>query len=308
MVFVIHANLDAEARWAGRALPGGIAARASYYAALLAALAPDDATEVEVWAPAAIDASRLVPDPAWRVPTMRVGTPPRADLVWASLDGKAANDKRLALRVATELGVALAGTRVVSSVAELDATVPATEWVAKAPWSTAGRDRLLGRGPLAADQRTRASRLLETFGALIVEPWCDRIMDVGVCGTVDGSVHVEAPHGLVTDRFGTFSAIELTPPELTDAELSSLARAAVAAGQAIAALGHRGAFAIDAFVYRDGDARRLHPLCEINARQTFGTVARAFGRCGARALYLASPPPEARPLIAPADGVGAWIA
>lgn len=310
MPFVIHANLDAEARWAGRSLPGGIAARASYYAALIAALAPDDATEVEVWAPAAIDASRLVPDRAWRVPTMRVGAPPRADLVWASPDGKSANDKRLALRVATELGVALPGTRVVSSMAELDAAIGDQAWVAKAPWSTAGRDRLLGRAALAADQRTRASRLLELFGALIVEPWCERVMDLGVCGTVDSAdaIRIEAPHRLMTDRFGTFSAIELTAPELSADELSSLTRAAMAAGSAIAALGHRGAYAIDAFIYRDGDARRIHPLCEINARHTFGTVARAFGRRGAGALYLADAPADARPLIAPVDGVGAWIA
>jgi hypothetical protein len=320
MPFVIHANLDAEARWAGRSLPGGIAARASYYAALLAALAPDDATEVEVWAPAAIDASRLVPDHAWRVPTMRVGAPPRADLVWApsasaardpAAGAKAANDKRLALRVATELGEALPGTHVVASIAELDIALPTmSAWVAKVPWSTAGRDRLLGRGELAADQRTRASRLLEMFGALIVEPWCERIMDVGVCGTVESAavVRVESPHRLVTDRFGTFSAIELAAPELTPAELGSLSRSATAAGSAIAALGYRGAYAIDAFVYLDGEARRLHPLCEINARRTFGTVARAFGRRGARALYLAEPPADARPLIAPREGVGAWIA
>jgi len=77
--FVIHANLDCEAVWSGAPLPPAVARRISYYGALLAALAPEDA-EVEVWAPAAVDPARLRSTGPWRAPAMRVGAPPRADL------------------------------------------------------------------------------------------------------------------------------------------------------------------------------------------------------------------------------------
>ena len=297
--FVIHANLDAEARWVNRSLRAPIAARASYYAALAAALAPRD-REVEVWAPAAIDPARLVADPSWRVPAMRVGTPPRADLVWAPSASKAANDRRLA----AALGLALPGTQVITEVAALAQPGP---WVAKAPWTTAGRDRCLGEGPVTDEQRTRLGRLLEAFGALVVEPWCDRVLDLGVGGIVaDAGIEVFPPHGLVTDARGTFLGIDLSPPDLRDEERVQLAAAARTAGTAIAAVGHRGPFAIDAFVHVVAGERRLHALCEINARHTFGTVARALP--GITQLGFSSPPPDARVLIAPADdGVVAWI-
>lgn len=305
-MIVIHANLDAEARWVGRSLPQAIATRVSYYAALTATLAPDETTEV--WIPMPIDRSRLRPDPVWAVPVLRHGTPPRAELVWANPAGKAANDRRLALRVATALGVALPGTHVIERVEQLDLAGP---WVAKAPWTTAGRDRCLGAGPPTAAQRTRLARLLYVFGALVVEPWCDRILDVGVCARVvdDGSIETSLPHGLITDARGTFLGIDLAPPELDNAERAELSRAVTAAGHAIAELGHRGAFAIDAFVYRDATgARRLHPLCEINARHTFGTIARALGERGVRQLGFSTPPAHARLLVAPAqDGVIAWV-
>ena len=46
----------------------------------------------------------------------------------------------------------------------------------------------------------------------------------------------------------------------------------------LAQAGYRGPFGIDAFVYGTGYDRQLYPLCEINARHTFGHVARALGR------------------------------
>lgn len=354
-MFVIHANLDAEARWAGGSLPGSVATRVSYYAALLSVLAPPD-TEVEVWAPAAIDASRLLASPRWRPPAMRVGTPPRADLVWARPDAKAANDRRLVLAIARELDAIApapsidanpiapsndaAATYATTSlpraaiVETLDALVAWTSaggrWVAKAPWTTAGRDRCHGDGAPTDEQRTRLSRLLAKLGSLVVEPWMDRIFDVGVCAHIDefrpltraGAdidtsasisrdnpdfyVTTSAPHALITDARGTFLGIDLAAPALEPHEHTQLGVTARAVGARLAAMGFRGRFAIDAFVYRDASgARRLHPLCEINARHTFGHVARAFGT----RLGFGPAPADATVLVAPAnDGATAWIA
>ena len=81
--------------------------------------------------------------------------------------------------------------------------------------------------------------------------------------------------------------------------------------------------AVDAFAYRDGDGtRRFHPLCEINARLTFGWIARALAaRLGTRRLGFGPPPDGALVLIGAdesgrggnavadaGDGVTAWCA
>ncbi|HEY6177644.1 MAG TPA: hypothetical protein VIX73_24470, partial [Kofleriaceae bacterium] len=73
---------------------------------------------------------------------------------------------------------------------------------------------------------------------------------------------------------------------------------------------YRGPFAIDAFVYRDGGAARLHPLCELNARYSFGWIARGLARrLGIQQLGFDAPPAGATVLIAPGDdGVTAWCA
>jgi hypothetical protein len=309
MTFVIHANLDCEARWAGTTLPGGVATRVSYYAALLAALAPGD-SEVELWAPAAIDPARLCAAPGWTPPVMRVGAPPRADLMWAEASAKAANDRRLGLRVATSRGAALPGAKVITrpeQVAEI-----AGPWVAKSPWTTAGRDRCHGEGAPTDEQRTRLTRLLERSGELVLEPWVERVLDIGVCATLlrDGLMRAD-PHHLVTDARGTFLGIDLAPPSLVPAETARLFELVSAAGGALGELGYVGRFSVDAFLYRAPTGeRRLHPLCEINARCTFGWVARALHtRFGTTELGFSTPPPGATVLIAPADdGVTAWVA
>lgn len=302
------ANLDCEARWAGVVLSPGVAARISLYGALLSALAPEGA-EVEVWTPAAVDDSRLVASPLWTPPAMRAGTPPRADLAWADPAARRANDRRLALEVALSHRVALPGAKIIQSADEID--LPGA-WVCKAPWTAAGRDRCHGRGAPNTEQQTRIARLLARSGELVLEPWCDRLLDVGVCARVDpdGAVVAQPPHALLTDPRGGFLGIDVASPALERTEREQLSAMVAAAGAALAELGYAGPFAIDAFVYRTGDERRFHPLCEINARFTFGWIARAFAaRTGARRLGFGRAPEGATTLIAPAgDGVTAWLA
>ena len=300
--FVIDANLDIEARWAGGSLPAAIATRVSYYASLVAALAPEGA-DVELWAPAPIDASRLVAFDGWRPPTMRAGTPPRADLRWADPDAKPANDRRLAHEVARSIGAGLPGARVIATVDEIDALADLGAWVAKAPWTTAGRDRCHGNGPPTTEQRTRLTRLIERFGAIVVEPWLERTRDVGVCATIDANGNYTAylPHLLTTDARGTFLGIDMR----CELHEPALDRAVRAAARALRAAHYAGPFSVDAFAHTTG----FHPLCEINARYTFGWIARALHlRLGIRRLGFSTPPPGARILVAPGgDGITAWV-
>jgi hypothetical protein len=313
-------NLDCEARWAGVALPGAVQRRISLYGTLLAACAPDG-DRPEIWVPAEVDPARLIAHPRWTPAVVRSSSapdPPGAfDLAWADPAAAAANDRSRALAIAGELGVALPGARVIGSLAELDAQLAAHvagPWICKARWTAAGRDRARGAGAPTGELRTRIARMLERFGPLVVEPWLDRVLDLGVCGEVaaDTAVRLLEPHRIVTDPRGGFLGIELSPQldrEIAD-PLCAVAREA--ATRLAAQTGYRGRFAIDAFVYRAAGSagHRLHPLCEINARHSFGWIAHALGRrLGTRRLGFGVPPPGATVLIAPGpDRVTAWCA
>lgn len=300
---IILGNLDCEATWGGRALPLHVARRVSASAALLAALAPAD-EPVTVFAPADVDPARI----KLANVTMQVGTPPRWDLAWADPGAKAANDRRVALALTEALELELRGARAVSSLAELDAHLAATSpgrWVCKAPWTAAGRDRAHGEGrTLTGELRVYVGRLIERFGAVLFEPWLDRVSDIGVCAQLgrDGRVTAEAPHTLQSDARGAFVGIDLAEPALHDDDRALLANTVDASGAALHCLGYAGPFTVDAFMYREGDALHLHPLCELNARHTFGHVARALGaRLGTRVLGFGPPPPGAQVLVAPSD-------
>ena len=296
---IIHGNLDCEARWAGITLPAAVLARISLYATLVSALGEGD---VELWTPAAVDPARVMLP--WAV-ALRTGSPARADLAWADATARDANDRRLALFVA-----ALPGARTIRSVDEIDLSGSLVEsWIVKLPWTAAGRDRCRGTGPPTSEQRTRIARLLAICGELVLEPWCERILDVGVCATTDGLTH--PPHRLLCDARGGFVGIELAPPELLPDEHALLDAAVAAARPVLMATGYRGPFAIDAFAYRlPTGERRFHPVCEINARYSFGWIARALhARLGTTRLGFGPPLEGARVLIAPGtDGVTAWIA
>ncbi len=306
--FVIHANLDCEATWAGWPLPAQVVRRISLYGCLLAALAPEDAA-VEIWVPTEIDPRRLVPAPGMGPLAIRVGVPAQPDLAWAQPTARAANDRRLALALAADLGTALPGARTISSIGELAALQG--PWICKAPWTAAGRDRCRLDGPPTPEQATRIARLLERFDALVLEPWMDRVLDVGVCATVatDGRVSAAPAHGMITDAHGRFLGIDLDPPSLRSDERTMLDDVITRVGQALAQLAYAGPFTIDAFAYVVAGQRRFHPLCEINARYSFGAVARGFGhRLGSRVLGFGRPAPGTTLLIAPADdGVTAWL-
>ncbi len=319
---VVHANLDAEATWAGIVLPRRIRERLAATAALLAALAPAGAS-TEVWAPAPVDPARLRGAPGWSPPILRVGAPPRADLAWAAAGARVANDRRLSLALALELGVALPGVRVIASRAELAAHLLAggaaashdDHWVCKAPFTAAGRDRAHGQHAPTGELAARIDNLLARHGELVFEPWLARVADAGVCLSIaaDGRVTVAPPHGLLTTPTGGFLGIDTGADGLLPGERHQLVTVAFAVAARVAATGYRGPLGLDAFAYTRADGTRaFHPLCELNARFTFGAVARALAaRLGptARVLGFGSPPPGAVILVAPAaDPFCAWVA
>lgn len=311
---IIYANLDQEARWARTTLPQRVLERISAAAMLLASFAPEG-EEVVIHTPAPVDPARV----QFARVEVRTGVPPHWDVAWADPTAEPANDRRLALTLAGELGIGLIGARVIRSLEELDAHLAADgaaagferRWVCKAPFTAAGRDRAHGQAEVVdGELRVHLGRMLERFGSLTFEPWLDRMIDLGVCVQLrpDGTTHVDRPHTLLSDARGNFLGIDIVEPALTEGEHAELARVVHGAGTKLHAVGYTGAFTLDAFVYRERGMRKLHALCELNARHTFGHVARALhARLGTRMLGFGTAPPDARILVTPgADGVSAW--
>lgn len=315
-MFHILANLDQEERWLGTTLPEHIQRRLSAMATLLAALAPDG-EPVTVHTSAPLGANDLfIPPwppgvPAWAPPTVDAKPPAHVDLAWCDPAARAFNDRRFALAFAAELGCALPRAASLTSLAAIDAHVassPGGQWVLKAPWSSAGRHRVHGTGQrLFGELRVAAERLLARTGALVFEPWCERICDVAVCGVAGGEV--TEPHEIINGPRGNFLGIELRPEVLEVGEHDQLLTTAERVAQHLADAGYRGPFGIDAFVHVVDGERRLHPLCEINARHTFGHVARALDRrYGATRLEFGRDEPARSRLLFDARGLKAWIA
>lgn len=307
-MFHIDANLDQEARWLRTSIGRWVRKRVTAMSALLAALAPPG--EVTIWGLEPLEPDFVTgPD----LPEFAHGTPPEVDLRWADPTAKAVNDRRFAFALAQELGCAMPGARVIHSVAELREHVaggvasPDGAYVCKAPWTSAGRDRCFARDQFLPDG---IDRLIERAGAVMFEPWQPRLLDVAICGVVADDITLEEPHGLLSGPKGSFHGIDLAPPRLEIAERDHLLIIAERAGHALQQAGYRGPFGIDAFLYGTRAERRFHPLCEINARYTFGHVARALGhRYGITRLgFDPALPPGARALLSRKGRPLAWVA
>lgn len=317
---MILANLDCEAEWTGTPLPAAVLTRLAALGTLLRAFDPD----VELLGP--VPAARQPTGIAYRSFTLRdlsvshtggeVGTsgPIVAWGATARREGsgdvgiaRACNDRRLAVGL-SEPGDA----RVVTTIEELEQVIaPWGEWVAKATICAAGRDRVRRKGAIDAATRTRLARLLAPGGALVVEPWRARTLDLGQPGVVDarGEIALAPPHRLICDPGGGFRGVAIGPDPQVAPYADALADAGRRAGAAIAARGYRGPFVVDAFVHGDGE---LRAICEINARLTFGWVARAWAAHlgdGTLTLGRGAPPADATPLLLPgdADDTSAWF-
>jgi len=244
-------------------------------------------------------------------------------------------DRRRQLAFARDAGLALADAVTASTVEDVltsPAAVRGDRWVAKAPWSASGRERLRGRGDALSDaDRTRLTRLLEVHESLVVEPWLARTDDFGGIGVVSGgAVRIVGFHRVLTSGGGAWRGIrplggETAPDGLSDVEAAALTTALRSAGAWLHAEGYEGAFGIDAWRVRGVDGTpRFHALGELNARLTFGFVARRLAESAGWAPRGGAPAPELRVgsaadvsaagpaahvLLHPGgdDGVAAWL-
>ncbi|MDP6932754.1 MAG: hypothetical protein QGG40_07545, partial [Myxococcota bacterium] len=145
-------------------------------------------------------------------------------------------------------------------------------------------------------------RILARQGAVVVEPWLERVLDLSVQVTIgpDGHVRVDGVTRFETDERGQYLGTFLGRP-IRDLE-EGLRRAVVGpgrgtrmtehlkavgrfVGRALFELGHRGPAGVDALVFRDAVGNhRLKPIVEVNARYTMGHLALGLARQSGRGL------------------------
>ncbi|GAB4510756.1 MAG: hypothetical protein Tsb0020_28300 [Haliangiales bacterium] len=270
------------------------------------------------------------------------------------------NDRRFAFALQARYGYLLPGAQLIDSLAALRAHLDQLAWrrddawVLEAPFAASGRLRVRQRGAeIDRAIATRIERLLRRFGSLCFAPWVERVADFGCLGIIAARDRwrLLAPHRIEADHAGVFHGVTLdlgagddaadadAAPDCDDVDALSVPRrsprlpaearerairAAERAACALAEAGYRGPFGIDGFAYRmpgDGpDEVRWQPMCEINARLSFGLIAHAWAqRRGARTLSLgvgATMPEHAPadielvPLLYPAadDPTAVWLA
>ncbi len=227
---------------------------------------------------------------AWELPWRLPAPAPEA--------AAAVNDRRFSLELAGELGCRLPDARVVASPRQLEAhlgTAGIDSWVLKAPFSAAGRWRLIHLGgAVDLEAHRRIQRLFVRHGELVFEPWMERTADVGCCAALTsvGLLRVSL-HRLLVDGAGRFRGIELIAggcdlagPWVDAVERRSLERVHDGVAGALRQVGYCGPFGIDSWRYLSprrgahgtlpGGEEGFQPLGEINGRLTFGWVARAL--------------------------------
>lgn len=349
-MIALFGNLACELEWRGHGtVPAAVASRIAALATLMRGLI--EADEVTVFTPVPVDAARIpdvpglprvrlavgIPAPAtvglaWGATNAVTLTPPPVDAITAALPepvrhalavplvsvdvARAVNDRRLAIRLDRTWALTWAGRdESLEPLLERAAAIsPTSTWIAKAPLTSAGRDRVRGTLPVTPDIRTRLDRLLAEHGVLVIEPWLDRRADFGtpIAIDADGTITALDPHGLVVDAHGGFRGIDLASPLdrlrglMLHAVLEKMA-------QQIVNSGYRGVATVDSFTHVDRDGReQLRFVVEINARLSFGIVARALcARLGRTSLRVGTdaPPPDALVLVAPtaSDPSAAWL-
>jgi len=177
-----------------------------------------------------------------------------------------------------------------AAIAELAAAGAA--WVGlKAPHGASGRGARraeVGR-PVDAGQTGWIERTLREQGALVVEPWLDRAVDLSVQLHVDGpgAARVLGVGRFLTDRRGQYEgavlgrAVDDLDPAVRRALAESipvLRRVGAQVGRRLAEAGYRGPAGVDALLARVDGALRVRPLVEVNPRWTMGRLAHELAR------------------------------
>lgn len=144
-------------------------------------------------------------------------------------------------------------------------------WLVRRTFGAAGRGRRRIAAGRPSPEELAWLRASLREGPLTLEPWVEVVTEFTRSGyvTTSGLVVLAPPTLQRTTAEGSWVASELAEAgAVSTSHDDALQSALEAAGRALAAAGHRGAFGIDAFLHRWNGAVELNPLSEINARYT----------------------------------------
>lgn len=159
----------------------------------------------------------------------------------------------------------------------------------KAPFACAGRGHFRVNAASAPDNtRGWIRNTLNAHGAVVVEPWLERVMDFSALYEMraDGTVRWIGMTRMENDAAGRFAAIRvnrkwsnLIEPELSgflfrETRVMQIYREAVPDALRKLLPGHIGPLGVDAMVHRRADASlALRTVVELNVRMTMGRIA-----------------------------------
>jgi len=196
-----------------------------------------------------------------------------------------------------------------TSASEVDAAITGA-MVIKAELGAAGRSAVRLDGALAPAQQAWLARILRQQGAVVVEPWLPRVLDLSFHFTLtDDGARLEGTTRFFTDSRGQYLGHWLgrladgLPSPLVrwlhgdGRDSQRMRRIAVSVGRHCAAAlpRLRGPLGVDVLVYDDGTGPRLKPIVELNPRWSMGRVALALrGRIANRtpAVFTLLGPPS----------------
>ena len=188
------------------------------------------------------------------------------------------NSREFSYLLELEFGCGLPGQAICRSSDEVEQAVrPWPRWLLKGNFSSAGRDRLAGAGPLDERSASWVARRLERDGVVLVEPFLESIAEVGIQWEIPRPPEPPDLIGVVPllcDERGQYRGSVI----VNDDSLLEYWRPAVETTRRAVthfqSLGYFGPVGIDAMRYRDaGGAIRIRPLQDINARWTMGRLA-----------------------------------
>ncbi len=188
------------------------------------------------------------------------------------------NSKVYSAALEESLGASLPGAQICESPEEIEEALAnrSGDFFVKNPFGVAGRERIVAADArLSDDQAIWLERQFALVDAVVVEPRVDRIRDWSIQFELEESGARElGVCELITDAMGNHRGHRIAE-EKPSRKMQLLARDAA---RRVYEQGYRGPLGIDAFEGRLDQALVERPLCEINARVTFGRLALELAR------------------------------
>lgn len=219
--------------------------------------------------------------------------------------------KETGLRLEEALGAVAETGRLIrdadEAICEIKCLLESGQALLKAPYACAGRGHLrVNHESQPGKTRGWIANTLAAHGAVVVEPWLDRVMDFSALYEMraGGTVEWIGMARMENDAAGRFNGIRVNPKwgTLMEPELAAFffrdARAIEIYQDDLPRVlpgilpGYAGPLCVDAMVHREaGGAFALKPVVELNVRMTMGRLAwewmkRSPGKGGGRLRIL----------------------